>query len=52
MYVKGEEQELVRINYDKTAMLFLILTRIAKGQERTNRNYELALDVAIQKKQP
>lgn len=49
VYVKGEEQELVRINYDKNGNVVSYTYKNSKGQERTNRNYEAALDVAIQK---
>ena len=49
VYVKGEQQELVRINYDKNDNVVSYTYKNSKGHERTNRNYEAALDVAIQK---
>ena len=47
VYVKGEEQELVRINYDKNGNVVSYTYKNSKGQERTNRNSETALDIAI-----
>ena len=49
VYVKGEEQELVRINYDKNDNVVSYTYKNSKGQERTNRNSETALYIAIQK---
>jgi len=49
VYIKGEQQELVRINYDKNDNVVSYTYKNSKGHERTNRNSETALDIAIQK---
>ena len=49
VYIQGEQQELVRINYDKNGNVVSYTYKNSKGHERTNRNSETALDIAIQK---